>query len=568
AKNLKGIGKVDIPTLPDGSVHLPDGHALTPNGSLLDHAGNVETVSIPKEAAPGLPSHWTVPTSGPASVGVPHVADSGAHGALPHTADGGYGGLPSTANDGIHGGIPQPVSNGVHGGMPHVPDSGIHGGIPNPVDNGIHGGIPHVPDNGIQGGIPHVPDNGIQGGIPHVPDNGIQGGIPHVPDNGIHGGAPHVPDSGIQGGVPHVPDNGIHGGIPHGTGDAFSAGEHAGTTPSAWYHDGPTAPAHDLPHTTPHDTPTVPHPGGHDTPGVGGHPDHGAGHDGTGHGGHDGTGHDAGHTHEVAPTGGHAGTDAGHAAPHDAAHTGHTGGHGTDAPEVPGPDDAFKYTPHVSDKEWAKLSTAQKHEVAYSEVSRGTVPFASTGDAIKYGQAHWNDYAEHLPEVERKAVWDYTNEPDYKLPPPHADGWGTYKEMNGYLRGNASKWSAYVQHNIDEVDKVLAGNPVPEDVMVVRGTGIGHLKLDNPFDMLGKTFDDKGYMSTSLGDHPVAAFAHEEAILHLRVPKGTPALWVEKVGKYGMGERELLLGRGTEYRVTRVFMENGQVQVYGEVLPR
>jgi hypothetical protein len=103
---------------------------------------------------------------------------------------------------------------------------------------------------------------------------------------------------------------------------------------------------------------------------------------------------------------------------------------------------------------------------------------------------------------------------------------------------------------------------------VVRGTGIGHLNLDDPLEMLGKTYGDKGYMSTSLGNHPVGAFADAEALLHLRVPKGSPALWVEQVSKFGMGERELLLGRGTQYRVTRVFWENGQVQVYGEVLPR
>jgi hypothetical protein len=34
-------------------------------------------------------------------------------------------------------------------------------------------------------------------------------------------------------------------------------------------------------------------------------------------------------------------------------------------------------------------------------------------------------------------------------------------------------------------------------------------------------------------------------------------------------EREILLGRGSEYRVTRVFVdEAGQAQVYGEILPR
>jgi hypothetical protein len=223
----------------------------------------------------------------------------------------------------------------------------------------------------------------------------------------------------------------------------------------------------------------------------------------------------------------------------------------------------------VSTVEWARLTTAERHQVALAEISDGTVPFPTDADAIKYGQAYWNHYAENMPEVERKAVWDYTDEPDYNSPAPHPDGWATYKEMNGYLRsGDASKWSPYVQHNIDEVDKALAGHPVPQDVMVVRGTGIGHLNLRSPLDMLGRTYDDPAYMSTSLGNHPVGAFADQDAILHLRVPKGTPALWVERVGKFGMGERELLLGRGTRYRVTRVFMENGKVQVYGEVLPR
>jgi hypothetical protein len=119
------------------------------------------------------------------------------------------------------------------------------------------------------------------------------------------------------------------------------------------------------------------------------------------------------------------------------------------------------------------------------------------------------------------------------------------------------------------MDRVLSTQPVPDDVMVVRGTGLGHLNLDSPTDMLGQTFPDEGYFSTSLGNHPVPSFAGKEAILHLRVPKGTPALWLEKVSQYDVTERELLLARGSEYKVTRVFMdEAGKWQVYGEVLPR
>jgi hypothetical protein len=76
-------------------------------------------------------------------------------------------------------------------------------------------------------------------------------------------------------------------------------------------------------------------------------------------------------------------------------------------------------------------------------------------------------------------------------------------------------------------------------------------------------------MSTSLGNHPVPSFAGKEAILRLRVPKGTPTMWVERLSDFGVAEREMLLGRGTEYKVTRVFMDDsGKWQIYGEVLPR
>ncbi|WP_369367107.1 ADP-ribosyltransferase [Streptomyces sp. CG4] len=525
AKNIKGIGKIDLPTLPEGSVHIPEGsvnlpggHVLDPNGNLLDHTGSVETTTIPKGAAPGLPSHWTLPTSEPASVGVPHGADSAGHGALPHTADGVYGGMPSAANDGIHGGIPQPVSNGVHGGMPHVPDSGIHGGIPNPVDNGIHGGIPHVPDNGIHAGVPHVPDNGIHGGMPHVPDSGI------------------------------------HGGIPHGAGDGFSAGEHAGTTPSAWYHDAPTAPAHDLPHTTPHDTPTAPHPGGHDAPGVGGHPDHGAGHDGASHGGHDGTGHDAGHVgdhgglgHDAADIAGHDGADA--------ATPGHSGvpGHG-------GAGEPFEYKPSMSDDDFNNLATdAERHAAATAELERGTNPWpsSSNGAGKAYGDAHWNDFLDNLDPKAKDALERYSS--------------FYYKHINGQLRdfdlhGPAAALEPSVQDMVDNMDRVMGDRPVPEDIMVVRGTGIDHLDLTSPYEMVGNSYHDAGFLSTSLGKD--AAFNYKPVILHLRVPKGAPALWIDHIS-VNKGERELLLARDTHYRVTRVFQDTtGQYHAYGEVLPK
>ena len=524
AKNLKGVGKIDIPTLPDGSVHLPDGRLLEPNGNLLDHAGNVETTPIPKEAAPGLPAHWTVPAPETAPVGVSHAVGNGAHGALPHVGNGIHGGIPKSVGDGVHGGIPHSAGNAVHGGAPHVPGNGIHGGIPKSVGNGIHGGIPKSVGDGVHGGVPHVPGNAVHGGVPHVPGSGV------------------------------------HGGIPHGTGDAVSAGEHAGTTPSAWYHETPTAPVHEVPHTTPHDAPpATPHTGGHDAPGTGGHPDHGAGHDGAGHGGHDGAGHDAGHGgdhggldhsglgHDAADIAGHDGADG--------AASGHSGG---EVPGHGGGGEPFEYKPSMSDDDFNNLATdAERHAAAAAELDRGTNTWPSTSNAAgkAYGDAYWNDFLDNLDPKAKDSLERYSS--------------FYYKHINGQLRdfrkyGPSAALEPKVQELVDNMDRVMGSRPLPENVMVVRGTAIDHLELASPYEMAGNTYHDAGFLSTSLGKD--AAFDYKPVIMHLRVPKGAPALWIDHIS-VNKGERELLLARDTHYRVTRVFQDGaGQYHAYGEVL--
>ncbi|MGW4158454.1 putative T7SS-secreted protein [Streptomyces sp. NPDC004788] len=227
-------------------------------------------------------------------------------------------------------------------------------------------------------------------------------------------------------------------------------------------------------------------------------------------------------------------------------------------------DGGFTYEPHVSADEFKELSLEQKHQTAAAELSDGAVSFPDSNDAIAYGRDHWNDYASSLPDTTKKSLFDYSGDHFGGADPRYA----TYKEMNGYLRGNSDLGTPDVLRNIEEVDKALAGRPLAEDVMVVRGQGMSHYDVDSPTDLVGRTETEPAYMSTSLGNHPVAAFAHEGAILHLRVPEGTSALWLEKVSHYGTSERELLLGRGTSYKVTRAFEdETGQWHIYGEVLP-
>lgn len=115
------------------------------------------------------------------------------------------------------------------------------------------------------------------------------------------------------------------------------------------------------------------------------------------------------------------------------------------------------------------------------------------------------------------------------------------------------------------IDKALEAQRVPEDIVISRGTDLGHLNLGNPKDMVGQVFTEQGYMSTSLGDLP-AMWQGKEAVMHLTVPAGTPGLWVENVGAMGSAERELLLGRGLQWKADKVVVIGNKVHVFGAVL--
>ncbi|MEU3600696.1 putative T7SS-secreted protein [Streptomyces sp. NPDC006798] len=209
----------------------------------------------------------------------------------------------------------------------------------------------------------------------------------------------------------------------------------------------------------------------------------------------------------------------------------------------------------LSDDAFDALSNEQKHAIASAEVRGGVRELADDTEAAKFGGQHWNDYADSLPEESRQALRDYSGP--------------MYKEMNGYLRGDADMGTPEVLRNIENADKALAGRTVPEDVMVVRGQDVGYLKAESPEDLIGQKIKEPGYLSTSLGDNgAVSSFSGKDAVLHLRVPEGHPAMWMENVSYFKGSERELLLGRDTTYEVTRSFEDGGQWHIYGTVLPK
>ncbi|MFD0279295.1 ADP-ribosyltransferase, partial [Kitasatospora sp. NPDC127111] len=171
-------------------------------------------------------------------------------------------------------------------------------------------------------------------------------------------------------------------------------------------------------------------------------------------------------------------------------------------------------------------------------------------DAKEFGAKTWNDVAERLPAEQKDAVAKYTK--------------GSDGQINGALRGTGDS-TPEVKRLISELDKAMVAQRVPEDIVVGRGTDLGHLGFDDPMKMKGKTFTEDGYMSTSIGDLP-SIYQGKQGVLHLAVPEGTPGLWVEKIGTLGNSERELLLGRGLRWQVDEVIQVGTQYHVFGRVL--
>jgi hypothetical protein len=121
-----------------------------------------------------------------------------------------------------------------------------------------------------------------------------------------------------------------------------------------------------------------------------------------------------------------------------------------------------------------------------------------------------------------------------------------------------------------------ANQPVREEVIVHRSVSSAKFMAGyTPNDarvpdlgLTGETQTEPGYMSTSTGRN--AAFPGRFH-LHIRVPAGARGVWLGYASRYPK-QRELILGRGTQYRIVRVDPPSrvnktaGTWQIYAEVI--
>jgi hypothetical protein len=136
----------------------------------------------------------------------------------------------------------------------------------------------------------------------------------------------------------------------------------------------------------------------------------------------------------------------------------------------------------------------------------------------------------------------------------------SYMQMNSWLRAEpgTSDLSAHYKSAIKKTQDAM--RPLPEDIIVHRGTGWeqlpeGFRSPSGAAKLVGKTIMDEAFMSTSVGG--TAAFNSYPLILEIEAPKGTQAAYVDgsqdgsKISSHP-GEREMLLAAGQQFEVISV----------------
>ena len=137
----------------------------------------------------------------------------------------------------------------------------------------------------------------------------------------------------------------------------------------------------------------------------------------------------------------------------------------------------------------------------------------------------------------------------------------TFSRVNNGLRANAGDIEkVQAKKTVAALDKAIQRGTVPEDVVVYRG--INSSTLANKFSV-GDEFQDHGFVSTSL-DKKIGEKFGKEAVLEITVPKDAKALAFDSIYKGGhMDEHELLLPRGSKFRVTDVSRRKGKYEHIG-----
>lgn len=194
--------------------------------------------------------------------------------------------------------------------------------------------------------------------------------------------------------------------------------------------------------------------------------------------------------------------------------------------------------------------------ISFRGMDEGVKRHGTNPAGVAWANKHWS--TDRWTNDQRIALRTYTG--------------NMYRTWNTYLRehnGDPGPYAAMIR----EMDAAMPVQPIPEDVILNRGTGMdsftvngerfGYSSAHRLTELVGTVQMDHAYMSTSVGK--TAAFGGVQ--IKLRVPAGTPGAFVDAFSQHH-GERELVLPRGTYYYVHAVYKStSGNWIVEAEVVP-
>lgn len=138
-----------------------------------------------------------------------------------------------------------------------------------------------------------------------------------------------------------------------------------------------------------------------------------------------------------------------------------------------------------------------------------------------------------------------------------------YRDMNTALRRGVAKTNAYWRE-IQAAQKAMQA--VPQQFLVTRGCDFAQFGLgsyEQALQLIGKTVQDKGFLSTSVGQYP--AFSGSVR-LQIEIPQGTHGSYVDDISMH-RGEEEFLVAAGTKYQVLRVTKNGYQTEIRLRAIP-
>lgn len=239
---------------------------------------------------------------------------------------------------------------------------------------------------------------------------------------------------------------------------------------------------------------------------------------------------------------------------------------------------------------------------AFSQTRKDAALWAkSTKDADDELRDVCGQVWQNAKQAEKNAIYDYTSSYHKFNEPLRGIEYGTNKFLgvgNVDLDQIGVSYSGFkpgqVKKEIDAMTDIINKSSYPIDVWVQRGCGYSGMdkffeidvndfylsESDLQLKLLGKEVTEYGFCSTGVAKGK--GFSNSPIILNIYCPSGTKMMYAEPFSAFGQGsgkhwdgvskqssfgsESEMILQRGTKFRITKVEKSNGKIYIDMDVI--